>query len=194
MTQFQIIPGLVVDSEMYEAAESGLALHAPDAPRLTWETFTAVDGWTLVPDDCGQGYKAEFVLRNDAERTLKINSWYLPDLRAGDKPKPHSHPWDFYAFILMGGYTEDRYELDGDTVVTNLGVTHRSGSVNEVPRTLYHEVTEIHDPGRTLTLMVCGAGQRGTWGYLDVRTGEHTRTAPDPGFKDRLRALNPHQN
>lgn len=40
--------------------------------------------------------------------------------------------------------------------------------------------------------MVCGPGERGAWGYLDLATGAHRGPAPDPGFPDRLRALNPH--
>ncbi|MCI2422492.1 hypothetical protein MOQ72_34200 [Saccharopolyspora sp. K220] len=74
-----------------------------------------------------------------------------------------------------------------------LGVEHRAGGRNDVPRSVYHEVIEIHEPGRTLSLMVCGRGERGAWGYLDTSTGLHTPTSPDPDFKAKLRQLNPHQ-
>ena len=66
-----------------------------------------------------------------------------------------------------------------------------AGGVNSVGREVYHEVTEVHAPGGTLSLMVCGRGERGRWGYLDLATGLHRAAAPDPGFGERLRALNP---
>uniref|UniRef100_UPI003F4977B7 hypothetical protein n=1 Tax=Amycolatopsis sp. CA-096443 TaxID=3239919 RepID=UPI003F4977B7 len=82
--------------------------------------------------------------------------------------------------------------VDGQPPVrAQLGIEHRAGGRNDVPRSVYHEVTEIHEPGRTLSLMVCGRGERGAWGYLDT-TGLHTPTAPDPDFKAKLRQLNPH--
>lgn len=187
-----IVPGLTVDSELFEAAAHGLTTHAPERAPLTWPTFIDPAGWTLVPDDCGSGYKAELVLLNTRERTLKINLWYLPDLRGGQRSQPHSHPWDFAAHVLLGGYSEDRYTPDGSRVLAQRGVEHRQGGVNDVSRRVYHEVTEIHAPGRTLTLMMCGRGQRGAWGYLDTDTGQHISVRPDPKFAGRLRALNPH--
>jgi hypothetical protein len=71
-------------------------------------------------------------------------------------------------------------------------VVHQAGGVNEVARTDYHEVTGIRsDPGETLTLMVCGLGVLGGWGYLDLDTGEHVPNQPDPTFAARFAALNP---
>lgn len=193
MTTTTIIPGLVVDETLFEAAADGITTHLPDLAPLSWETFTASTGWTLVPDEHGDAYKAELVLRNTIESTVKINLWTLPDRRGGEQPKPHSHPWEFTSRILLGGYTEDRYDTAGDLVSTELNAVHRSPSANHVPRSLYHEVTEIHEPSRTLTLMICQRGERGTWGYLDVDRGCHVPNEPDPLFLDRLRALNPHQ-
>ena len=189
-----IVPGLALDETLYEAAAAGVASHVPGLPPLTWERFAQPDAWTLVPDGYGQGYKAEFVLEATPVRTLKVNLWNLPDLRGGDKSTPHSHPWDFRAYVLLGGYSEDRYVPEGATVRAERAVEHRAGGVNDVPRAVYHEVTEVHAPGRTLTLMVCGRGQRGSWGYLDVATGRHQAVGPDPGFADRQRALNPHRD
>uniref|UniRef100_UPI003F492805 hypothetical protein n=1 Tax=Amycolatopsis sp. CA-096443 TaxID=3239919 RepID=UPI003F492805 len=84
--------------------------------------------------------------------------------------------------------------MDGQPPVrAQLGVEHRADGRNDVPREVYHEVTEIHEPGRTLSLMVCGRGERGTWGHLNTSTGLHTPTLPNPGFKAKLRQLNPHQ-
>ena len=192
MTTIQIAPGLILDNRLYDAAAAGTSSHAPELGPLTWEQFTRPGSWCLVPDDRGDAYKAELVLAESREATTKINLWFLPDLRGGQRSAPHSHPWAFSAHVLLGGYCEDRYVPDGSTVRADLGVEHTAGGVNAVPRTVYHEVTAIHDPGRTLTLMVCGRGERGTWGYLDMATGEHRRAAPDPGFSARIAALNPH--
>lgn len=78
--------------------------------------------------------------------------------------------------------------MDGQPPVREqLGFEHRAGSVNDVPRSDDHEVAEIHEPGRTLTLMVCGRGDKGAWGYLDTSSGVHTPAVPDPDFKAKLR-------
>ncbi|MHA5054855.1 hypothetical protein [Streptomyces sp. SD15] len=111
---------------------------------------------------------------------MKINLWNAPDRRGDTAPKPHSHPWAFTAHILTGGYNEDRYTLTGDHVHTQLDVTHLGGSTNSISHSDYHEVTEIHERGRTLSLMVCGPGQRGAWGYLDTDAGRHVPHQPAP--------------
>ncbi|EST27415.1 hypothetical protein [Streptomyces roseochromogenus] len=189
MKSVQIIPGLAVDEEMFNAAVTGLAEHLPDE-HLTWDRFTSESNWTLIPDLDGVGYKAELLLRREAECTAKINLWLGPDLRDGAAPKPHNHPWEFTAFILLGGYTEQRYEVvDGQ--VTSTTQVHQAGGQNHLPLTTFHEVTAIAEPGRTLTLMVCGAGRKGEWGYIDPESGEFEANQPDPGFRARLVAINP---
>lgn len=180
-----IAPGLTLDEQLYEAAAAGLLTAAPDLAPLTWERFTAAPDWALIPDESGACYKAELTLVNTIEQTIRINQWFLPDLRGGQAPKPHNHPWAFTSHILAGGYSEDRYDAGAA-----VPVEHVAGGTNVVPRDLYHEVTEIHD--RTLSLMVCGRGLRGTWGYLDLDTGCHRPAEPDPHFSARFAALNPH--
>ncbi|WP_190824822.1 hypothetical protein [Saccharopolyspora pogona] len=188
-----VIPGLTLDEEMFAAAAEGLAAYAPELAPLSWEQFTASAGWAMIPDECSRLVKAEMVLSNSIEATRKLNVWFLPDLRGGAQPMPHSHPWRFTSRILVGGYTEDRYDIAGDQVRTEFNVTHEFGTANTVPKELYHEVTEIHgEPGRTLTLMVCERGTRGDWGYLDIGTGAHRQIAPDPEFSSRFAAMNPH--
>ncbi|MEJ8652790.1 hypothetical protein WKI65_33190 [Streptomyces sp. MS1.AVA.3] len=189
-----VVPGLTVTSEMFEAASAGVGNQIEELAPLTWERFIDPSGWTLIPDDRGDAYKAELVLRRTAESTVKINLWRLPDRRGGDQAHPHDHPWAFRSHVLLGGYEEDRYIPQGGQVVPNLGFSHASGTVNELPLAVYHDVTEVHEPDRTLTLMVCAAGTTGQWGYLDTDTGEHVATSPDPHFINRLRALNPHKN
>lgn len=189
MSSVQVIPGLTVDQTMFHAAAAGLAAHAP-GERLTWEMFTGANSWTLIPDPDGFGYKAECVLRREPTRTVKINLWMGPDLRDGQAPRPHNHPWEFTAHVLLGGYTEQRYELAGKAVKST-AETHLVGGQNHVPLSTFHEVTEIAEPGRTLTLMLCGEGTHGDWGYLDPETGKVTVNVADPGFQARLAQLNP---
>lgn len=193
MKRIEIAPGLEVTERMYDNAAHGMSTWTTDGQGITWESFTRPDLWTMVPDDQGDAYKAEFVWERTADRTLKVNLWFAPDLRGGELSKPHSHPWAFRARILMGGYSEDRYDPDGAGAVRKVTQQHGPGGVNDVPLTTYHEVTDIHEPGQTLTLMVCGPGRQGAWGYLDVHTGEHLPVEPDPLFRERLLALNPHK-
>ncbi|WP_280361313.1 hypothetical protein [Nocardia wallacei] len=199
MSSVVVAPGLVLDETLYELSAAGVLHYAPDLAPLTWETFTTPRRWWIIPDTDCRGYKAELTLHTDPARTIRLNRWYSPDLRGGQQPRPHSHPWPFDAWILTGGYTEDRYEPTGDQITgepavrAQLGIEHRAGGHNTVPRSVYHEVTHIHEPGRTLSLMVCGAGEPAAWGYLDTTTARHTPTAPDPDFDAKLRHLNPHQ-
>jgi hypothetical protein len=188
-----IIPGLTVDEELFGAAAAGIAAYLPDLAPLTWRRFTSPADWWLVPDADGVGYKAELTLADTTERTVKVNRWFLPDLRGGQEPAPHSHPWHFRAHVLLGGYSEDRYHVGrSGSVFVALGMEHHQGGTNEVPLVTYHEVTAIHEPGRTLSLMVCGPRTPG-WGYLDVHTGAHKPVPADPTFAARLAALNPHR-
>lgn len=189
MERVEVIPGLIVDEEMHEHAARGLERHAPDE-RLTWEAFTDEHSWLLIPDPDGAGYKGELVVHRREDRTIKINLWMAPDLRAGASPAPHNHPWAFRAHVLMGGYTEQRYQvLDGRVHAETR--SHMASGENDVPLDVFHEVTHIHAPARTLTLMVCGEGRTGNWDYLDVATGTFEENPADPTFKARLLALNP---
>lgn len=201
MPKLEVIPGLILDDAMFDLAAAAIQTHAPDLPPLTFQRFTSATGWWMIPDDDGNGYKAELTLRNDREKTYRLNNWFLPDLRGGQQSRPHSHPWPFTARIISGGYAEDRYEATRSitvsagepTVSAQLGVEHLAGGHNDVPRSVYHEVTDIFQPGNTFSLMVCGRGERGQWGYLNTSNGQHTPTAPDPNFQAKLRKLNPHQ-
>ncbi|MFE0058766.1 hypothetical protein [Streptomyces sp. NPDC059003] len=190
--QTTILPGLTADDSMYEIAAEELALRVPALPPITWEQFTAPTSWWLVPDESGLASRAELTVLETQQSTIRINVWMRPDLRdPGGKPLPHSHPWGFDSYILMGAYDEDRYRLGGNQVHTERGVTHQFGSTNRVDRALYHEVTRVHAPGATMSLMVCGRGERGAWGYLDLSTGRHLPVTPDPAFRAKLRNLNP---
>ncbi|MEU3186016.1 hypothetical protein ABZ707_17710 [Streptomyces sp. NPDC006923] len=189
MPEVQVLPGLPVNEDLFDAAVRGLADFAPD-DAITWEDFTSEDRWLLVPRPDGLAYKAELLVRREESRTVKVNLWLGPDRRGGEQPRPHNHPWEFTAHVLRGGYTEERYELVDGELVTETRV-HEAGGTNHVPLSTFHEVTRIAAPGGTLTLMVCGAGRKGAWGYIDPETGRTEPHQPDPSFRQHLAALNP---
>ncbi|MCA1217396.1 hypothetical protein [Streptomyces sp. 8L] len=194
MQTIEIAPGLRLTETLYDVAQAGVATHAPDL-ALTWKQFIAPMSWWLVPDGSGQLSKAELTLTEDHGRTVKINVWHAPDIRSADgRPTPHSHPWPFESRILVGGYTEDRYVLDGGQVCAEKSREHVQGTANVIGREVYHEVTALHTaPGATVTLMLCGRGERGAWGHLDPATGAVAPPQRDRRFPELLRALNPHR-
>lgn len=192
--KFEITPQFAVTGTMFEVATAGLAAHAPDVPPLTWESFAAASGWVLIPDAAGELAKAERTFVVSEARTVRLNVWFRPDLRGGTQSMPHSHPWaTFTGHVLAGGYSEDRYVQQGTDIRANLGIQHTSPAANTVDHATYHEVTAVHEPGRTVSLMVCGPGRRGDWGYLNTDTGQTVRDQPVHGFDAMLRALNPHR-
>lgn len=184
-----IAPGLTLTDTQFETTANGLATHMPELSPLTWEQFTS-NAWTLIPDEqTGEAYKAELTLVKTETRTVRVNRWFLPDLRDGSAPKPHNHPWDFVSVILDGEYVEDRWTLKDGVVVPVADVEHRTGELNRLAREVFHEVKHVED---ALTLMACGPGMAG-WGYLDPEVGTVTPSELPAGFMDRLRELNPHQ-
>lgn len=195
MKTTQIVPGLHIDEELHGIARwEGLFRHAPRFSRLSWERFTTPTNWWLIPARDGTLSRAEFTVHEDAAETVKINVWFMPE-RPGEKgkPRPHSHPWDFRSHILRGAYYEDQYTLHGDRVHSVHSIGHLHGESHDLPRDVYHEVTGVWEPGRTMSLMMCGRGERGTWGHLNPDTGKHTPSRRDPKFQAHLAALNPHQ-
>lgn len=219
MKRITVAPSLVLDDEMYELARIGLGEHAPEqVETFTWERFVARESWVLVPDvehPDEPFYKAEFVIKQGAPylQTVKLNIWRSPDLRMDGAPMPHNHPWPFVGNVLLGGYREDRYEVEsnrnkvlvdpfqkwnvGGTSVTQ-GVLHQAGDSNEIPLTTFHEVTEILDPGRTVSLMNCDLGRKDGWGHLETNGKSELVYVPnkvgemDARFKPLLLDRNPH--
>jgi hypothetical protein len=138
-----------------------------------------------IPNGKGEPFKTELVEVRSPEQTIKWNFWHLPD----DDRAPHNHPWDLVeATIHFGGYTEDRYWLEGNVVMKETR-SYKAGDVNSFRNDIFHVVTSVL-PG-TVTRMVCGKATEGNvWSYLDIKTGAVTVAAPDPSFIERLRALN----
>lgn len=192
-TTVTILPGLTLADDLYEAARAGLAEHLPELPALTREQWTTPTSWWLIPEADGIMSKAELTLVKSEGLTAKLNVWFRPDLRG----MPHNHPWKtFTGHLLAGGYDENRWHHDPEhgRVVDELGLSHLTGQANRVDKHVFHEVCAVHQPGRTLSLMVCGTGVRGDWGYLDD-SGRylHHSTQPVDGFDRMLADLNPHQ-
>lgn len=79
-------------------------------------------------------------------------------------------------------------------------VLNTPGSVNRIFARDYHEVRSIAEPGRTMSVMVCGRwihdeSHQGIWGHLDLGTGCHVPVQRDESdrqrFQARLRRINP---
>lgn len=141
----------------------------------------------------------------------KINIWSLPDIEreTGEKADAvwfHNHPWDFWSRVLKGRLVETRAvwnattgKLDTSVYVREEGESYFCGGEE------FHLVTEVDL--NTVTLMQMGPKLRpffdkegkeqfGEWGYLTEEGGRLTATGrdavPNPGFRDKLLALNPH--
>lgn len=215
MFRVNVAPSLVLDEEMYEAALDGLNRCAPGLIKgFTWEWFTARENWRLIPDVENPDepfFKAECIIQQEPPylQTIKANIWRSADLRRDGAPIPHSHPWPFKGHLLLGGYNEDRYTVQHTNRLTvdpysqwevgnisqTRGVTHAAGGTNSIGLTTFHEVTRVHEPGRTLSLMDCDLGRKGGWGYLDPDSGLYipNKQSPiDPRFKSLFLDRNPH--
>lgn len=187
----EVLPNFTLDNSLYEAAAQGLADHTTLQP-LVWDDFTLATNWWLIPDTDGELSKAELTLINTPRITVRMNIWYRSDLRGDGRPMPHNHPWNtFTSHILRGGYDEDRYRRTPSGLHIDKDVTHASPGANTVDHDLFHEVSRIHDPGKTLTLMICKDGQRGDWCHLDVDTGADIHDQPVTDFSAMLTRLNP---
>lgn len=208
MRHLELIPGLIVDEELYGAAAAGLAAHAPDQDALTWDAFVVPTRWWLVPgpDDDAVGvplaYKAEFEVTKTSDLTVKINIWYRPDLRSAETSKPHTHPWEVMeAHPVLGGYEDQHWHRSASGLLVEQGsAVNIPGRVNRIFARDYHEVTSIASPGRTVSVMVCGRwihdeSYQGIWGHLDLDTGRHVPVQRDPAaqerFCSRLYRINP---
>jgi hypothetical protein len=195
VTVFEIRPGYAVTDAVFEQVRELLATEFPGVlPGLTWHQFTAPAGGAfLIPDPTGAVSKLELILTDSPAHVVKVNQWFLPDLRAGQRPAPHNHRWrTMRSRILSGGYRDHAYWSETNTVADQLR-THETGSDNVIDHHEFHEVTEV-EPGSTWTCFVGDRSQPGDWGYLDPDTGRYTHNAaisPDPNFTAVFNALNP---
>jgi hypothetical protein len=213
-----------LDEELFEAARDGVEMHLnhPGIPPLTWERWIDRPNWALIPDANDPDlpyYKAEFAVTqfvpDDPELSQiigKVNLWKKDDKRVAGRSAPHTHPGPFRAHVMKGGYTESRFWLEDSTVLIPRDKTvvadryqldgvlhvaeaiHQTGETNELPSDILHEVVEIHEPDRTLTVMVGHQGWDAPWGELDPDTQIWTRStvAANPNFGAMFLDRNPH--
>jgi len=215
MVDVAVAPGLTLDEEMYETAKAAVSRYVSDKlAEFTWERFVARESWRLIPDlehPEEPFFKAEMIIKQEPPytQTIKLNVWRSADLRRDGTPMPHSHPWPFVSHVLMGAYVEDRYEVSQPNRLlvdphsqwnlgsVNLvsGVIHHAGLRNHMELDTFHEVVEVLEPGRTMSLMDCDLGRKDGWGYLDPDTGLYvpSKQSPiSPGFKALMLERNPH--
>lgn len=114
-------------------------------------------------------FMKKFVIEKDGEIYLKrrriiqtpqfalyYHRFYRPDM---DRDL-HDHPWNFSAFILTGGYTE-QWKRNPTQQIVNLRTWER-WSYHKVLKTEIHSITSIK-PG-TRTLLFVGKRTR-EWGF-----------------------------
>jgi hypothetical protein len=215
MGSIVVAPGLTLDEEMYETAKVAVGRYVADKlAEFTWERFVARESWRLIPDlehPEEPFFKAEMIIKQEPPytQTIKLNIWRSADLRRDGAPMPHSHPWPFMGHVLMGAYVEDRYEVSRPnrllvdphsqwnlgSVSLIAGVVHYAGLPNSIELDTFHEVVDVLEPGRTMSLMDCDLGRKDGWGYLNPDTGLYvpSKWSPlDSRFKARMLELNPH--
>lgn len=77
-----VIPGLILDDDLFERAAAGIRHYAPQAAPLTWERFVTPANWLNMPNDRDELSKSEMTLLNTPKRTLRLNVWHCADTRA----------------------------------------------------------------------------------------------------------------
>jgi len=118
--------------------------------------------WYDIPDrnDPSKVYLRRLRIVQTPWFALYLHFIFLPD----EDRDPHDHPWNFWSFIVKGGYTERMYDLGGPFGnMRFLGEkTHRRGYLHSVKVNQAHRIVRA-EPGLT-TLVFCGRRQR-DWGF-----------------------------
>lgn len=97
---------------------------------------------------------------------------YLHEIHRGDEdPELHNHPWRFaLAWILSGGYTEERRKVEG-WECTVPSRAFRPGHLNLIGPDTYHRIDAVLPS--TWTLFVVGPRVQ-DWSFWHRRTGAVT--------------------
>lgn len=115
--------------------------------------------WLAIPDQ--RNPDEIYLLRLRVVQTpwfyLYIHWIYLPDGQ-----DPHDHPWNFWSFVVRGGYTEWFVPRPGQVGNTGHKRVWSAGSVHSLKRPDAHNITYVK-PG-TVTV-VWGGKRQGTWGF-----------------------------
>jgi hypothetical protein len=89
---------------------------------------------------------------------IYVHQIYREDL----DPVPHDHPWQFWSFVLRGGYQEELHERPGDGV--GRMVVRWPRRLHRFP--LHHAHRIVAVAPHTVTLVLVGRKRR-TWGFYD---------------------------
>lgn len=95
--------------------------------------------------------------------SLRLHHWLYGD----DERAQHDHPWNFYTFILKGGYQDltSTYDVHGQT---QLHVeTMHAGKLSYRPATHLHSV-HLWNDATAWTIVLTGPIVR-RWGFFDGR-------------------------
>jgi hypothetical protein len=210
-----VLPDFELTSAMFEAVHAKLIEIGAPMPEggFTFERFIEARRWKRIPHALRRNthFKVEQTFLGGApyKRTIKLNVWYDRDIRVKGEAWPHNHPWwPVKAYPVLNGYEQDGYtllntELDDfgmqsfsmDNLRIQRGMQVRAGGVNVMEHNFFHEVTEVHKPGLTVSIMDCGPSVKNAWGYLDLenqRVGNFENFPVAPEHKAAMKKLNAH--
>lgn len=92
-----------------------------------------------------------------------------------DRDALHDHPWEFWRFIVRGGYTESvaypsvvvqPWGQDGGKAIAlspAIHLTHRRWSFSKFPTGAYHRITEVKP--KTVSFVINGP-KTNSWGFF----------------------------
>lgn len=97
---------------------------------------------------------------------------------APDNGPPHDHPWGFRSIVLVGGYVEQVFQLDGTSEL----VRHDPGDSFHIKAGHIHRIVELPQ-GECWTLILPGPSER-TSGFYEFREdGTYYRPWHRPEFE-----------
>lgn len=124
------------------------------SPR--WALFK----WFDIPDSRDQDYT--YLRRLRIVQTpwfaFLLHFIFVPDL----DQDPHDHPWNFWSFVVRGGYTERFFEFVHDRNFSHFRKRHLRWSLHRMRVEHAHQIDGISP--RTCTLLFVGRRQR-DWGF-----------------------------
>jgi hypothetical protein len=127
---------------------------------VDWAIFKFMD--ILDADKPTHVYLRRFIALKTPWVGLYVHWIYTKD----EDRDPHNHPFNFWSWVVRGGYEERRYWLHGEGLLKARGSTTRirkRWSLARTTRTYFHRIVALHD---TPTITVILTGRRSKWGFL----------------------------
>jgi hypothetical protein len=151
--------------------EAELVLHA-----FAHKEIEAGRGRVIVVD--GSPYLSRVFLRAK-DPDLGV---FLHYFHKGDQVRDfHNHPWDWaYSWILCGGYSEERFEQNGDGKI--IRCDWKRGDTNFLTKNTFHRV-DLDPAVGCWTLFVRGPRSQG-WGFFNRDTGAFSSMEADDSTND----------